>query len=327
MYLGAHVGIASGLEEAVREAKRIGCEAIQIFAKSPQMWKGPPIPPEAADRFRRSVQEEGIQATAVHHGYLLNLGHPDPSRLAQSRIAFRDELGRAEQLGADALIFHPGAHLGSGSAAAIERIAASLNEAIAATPGFRVRALVENSAGQGTTVGSTLEELAEILHRVEEPRRVGLCLDTCHLFAAGFDLRHEAGYGDLVDRLNRTVGCSVVRAFHLNDAKAPLGSHLDRHENVGHGEMGLEGFRAIVNDRQWARIPGYLETPLDDRGYARYAEDLRTLRSLLGQAPSGRRISASGAPLRPRGGARRRLSRPGPRKPRSPTPRGGRRGR
>lgn len=298
MYLGAHLGIAKGLGEAVHEGQRIGCEALQIFAKSPQMWKGPPLSPEAIQEFRTAVTEVGLRATAVHHGYLLNLGHPEAPKLRQSRIAFLDELGRAEALGVDALVFHPGAHLGSRRHEAVERIAASLNEAIAATPDYRVRALVENSAGQGTTIGSTFEELAAIVQRVTEPERVGVCLDTCHLFASGVDFRTPEGYGAMVDQLDRTLGVSTVHAFHLNDAKAPLGSHLDRHENIGKGMIGLEGFRSIVNDGRWAKIPGYLETPLDDEGYARYAEDLRTLRGL---APS----AAPAATTRSRRGKKR----------------------
>ncbi len=300
MYLGAHLGIAGGLEEAVREAKRIGCESLQIFAKSPQMWKGPPISQEPANRFREAVKETGLKATAVHHGYLLNLGQPDPARLRQSQAAFLDELGRAERLGADALVFHPGAHLGSGSTSAIERVAKCLNEAFAETAGYRVRALVENMAGQGTTIGSTFEELAGILQRVDDSSRVGICLDTCHLFAAGFDFRTPEGYGDMIDRLDRTVGRRTVHAFHLNDAKAPLGSHLDRHENIGRGEIGIEGFRSLVNDGRWADVPGYLETPLDDRGYSRYVEDLLTLRGLLVPAPGRSSRSPRGKKPRPR---------------------------
>lgn len=307
VYLGAHLGIAGGLGEAVREARRIGCDSLQIFAKSPQMWKGPPISKEAALEFRTAVKDSGLKATAVHHGYLLNLGNPDESRLRQSRIAFRDELERAELLGVDALVFHPGAHLGSGSDAAVGRIAASLTEAIEATAGYKVRALVENSAGQGTTIGSTFEELAAILQRVGDPQRVGVCLDTCHLFAAGFDFRTPEGYAAMIDRLQSTVGLDAVHAFHLNDAKAPLGSHLDRHENIGRGEIGLDGFRQLVTDARWAQVPGYLETPLDDRGYARYAEDLVTLRSLI-SGPSPRAPSAA-RPRASRGKAAVSLSR------------------
>ena len=284
MYLGAHLGIADGLDVAAREAHRIGCESMQIFAKSPQMWKGPPIAPEAAERFRAAVRTEGIRATAVHHGYLLNLANPEEARRRQSIVAFKDELGRAELLGVDALILHPGAHLGSGPEEAARRIAESINAAFADVPHGTVRALLENSAGQGTTFGSRFAELADVLNRVEDQERVGVALDTCHLFAAGFDFRTEEGYGAMFDAFESTVGGARLGAFHLNDAKADVGSHLDRHENIGAGRIGTAGFRHLVNDHRWARIPGYLETPLDSDDYARYQADLVTLRSLRSDA-------------------------------------------
>ena len=281
MYLGAHVGIADGLAKAVRAGREIGCESIQIFAKSPQMWAGPPIPPEAAEEFHLAVRTEGIRATAVHHGYLANLATPKRPMLVRSRRAFLDEVGRAELLGVDALIFHPGAHLKSGVEAGLKTIAESLRETLDKVPDGRVRLLLENAAGQGTTLGSTFEELADVLARVGASDRLGVTIDTCHLFAAGVDFRTESQYGELLDRIDRTLGRETVRAFHFNDAKAALGSHLDRHENIGKGEIGPDGFRRFVNDPRWASVPAYLETPLDDRGYARYAEDLRTLRGLL----------------------------------------------
>ncbi len=280
MYLGAHIGIAGGLANAPVEGRQIGCEAIQIFSKSPQMWAGPPIAPEAALRFREAVVREGLRATAVHHGYLLNLASPRPAMLRQSRKAFLDEIQRAELLGIDGLIFHPGAHTGSGVEAGIASITANLNDAFLATPGVHVRALLENSAGQGTTLCSNFEELQMILAGLETPARAGVALDTCHLFAAGFDFRVAEDYGTLIDRIRDTIGIEQVHAFHLNDAKSGLGSHLDRHENIGHGEIGLEGFRHLVNDRHWRAIPGYLETPLDENGYTRYATDLRSLAAL-----------------------------------------------
>ncbi len=280
MYLGAHIGIAEGLPNAVEQGQQIGCEAIQIFSKSPQMWAGPPIAPEAAQRFREAVVREGLKATAVHHGYLLNLASPKPATIRQSRTAFLDEIRRAELLGVDALIFHPGAHTGSGVDAGLASIGASLNDAFAETPDVRVRALLENSAGQGTTLCSNFEEIQTLLAGIDMPARVGVALDTCHLFAAGFDFRTPDGYGRLIDRIDATIGTDRVRAFHLNDAKSPLGSHLDRHENIGKGEIGIEGFRHWVNDRRWQAVPGYLETPLDEAGYAQYAADLRTLQGL-----------------------------------------------
>ena len=285
MIFGAHLGIADGLPEAVRALRSIDGEALQIFSKSPQMWGGPPIAPAAAESFRAAVVAEKVRATAVHHGYLANLGSPKPDTLARSRGAFRDEAARAELLGVDALIFHPGAHVGAGVDAGLATIAESLRKALEERPDGRVRWLLENAAGQGTTLGSTFEELATVLGAVDAPDRLGVTLDTCHLFAAGWDLRTDEGYGRLIDKLRDTVGLGTVRAFHLNDAKAGLGSHLDRHENIGRGEIGLEGFRRVVNDARWSSTPGYLETPIDEAtGYARYAADLRTLRSLLPDA-------------------------------------------
>jgi deoxyribonuclease IV len=296
MWLGAHIGVAKGLAEAPRTGRRIGCDAIQIFSKSPQMWEGPPIVPEAAAAFRAAVAEEKIRATAVHHGYLLNLATPKVFMRRRSRRAFLDEIRRAELLGVDGLIFHPGAHLKAGCDPGCRLIAEGLTEALAAVPDGKVRLLLENAAGQGSAIGSRFEELAQILALVNRPDRIGVTLDTCHLFAAGFDFRTEEGYGRMIDDLERIVGTTHVRAFHLNDATGPLGSHRDRHANIGKGELGVEGFRHLVNDPRWRDVPGYLETPVDDATYAEYVQDLATLRSLLAEkepaavgAPSGRR--------------------------------------
>jgi deoxyribonuclease IV len=303
VYLGAHLGIADGLATASHEARRIGAESIQIFSKSPQMWAGPPIAPEAAAAFRGSIREDGLKATAVHHGYLVNLASPKAAGLARSRRAFLDEIQRAELLGVDGLIFHPGAHLGSGVDAGLTTIVESLRWALAEVPQGRVPLLLENAAGQGTTLCASFDELGRVLSAVDAPTRIGVTLDTCHLFAAGHDFRTAEGYGRLADTIDATIGRPAVRAFHLNDAKAPLGSHLDRHENIGKGEIGTEGFRHLVNDPRWASVPGFLETPLDDDDYARYAEDLRTLRGLLAGRPAP-------SPRTPPGpsGARRRAS-------------------
>jgi deoxyribonuclease IV len=295
MLLGAHLGIAGGFAEAIAEAGRLGAECVQIFSKSPQMWNGPPVSAEAAERFRAAVRGSAVRATAVHHGYLLNLASPKPEMLERSRAAFLDEIARADLLGADALIFHPGAHLGAGAAAGIATLCESLDAAVAATPRSTTRLLLENAAGQGTTLCASMQELAEVLGRVRGAKRLGVTLDTCHLFAAGFDLRSEEGYGSLLDTIRSTIGEENVRAFHLNDAKAGLGSHLDRHENIGHGELGEAGFARLVADPRWSEVPGFLETPLDDDGYARYAADLATLRRLRDPGPTPPRKTARSA--------------------------------
>jgi deoxyribonuclease-4 len=299
MQLGAHIGIADGLPEAVSQGKAIGCEAIQIFSKSPQMWEGAPVAPDAANAFRAAVKTQGLLSTAVHHGYLINLATPKAFMLRKSRKAFLDEIHRAELLGVDGLIFHPGAHLGSGPEAGLRTIAESVRRTLDAVPEGKVRLLLENAAGQGTALCSSFEELKSVLAQIDAPDRVGVTLDTCHMFAAGYDFRSTEAYGQLVDQIEATIGRSAVRAFHLNDAKAPLGSHLDRHENIGKGEIGREAFAHLVSDGRWSAVPGYLETPLDDRGYDRYAEDLGVLRSLIlappPSKPSARRPRASTA--------------------------------
>ncbi|MGA7922692.1 MAG: deoxyribonuclease IV, partial [Thermoplasmata archaeon] len=284
--LGAHIGIADGFAPAVASAVDIGCETIQIFSKSPQMWAGPPLTDEAAEEFRTSVRAAHLTSTAIHHGYLVNLASPKEVMVKRSRTAFIDELQRAEKLGVDFLIFHPGAHLGEGPEAGLGRIVESLNVAFAATVGFHVRALLENSSGQGSALCCSPEELASVLSRLDDPRRAGVALDMCHLFANGFDLRTPEGYASFMDRVESVLGRSKVLAFHLNDAKAPLGSHLDRHENIGKGAIGTSAFAHLLNDPFWEETPGYLETPLDDDDYHAYAMDLKVLRDLRGPAPA-----------------------------------------
>ncbi|MCI4320697.1 MAG: deoxyribonuclease IV [Thermoplasmata archaeon] len=299
MWLGAHIGIAEGLGNAPRQGKAIGAEAIQIFSKSPQMWAGPPVADEAAQQFRTAVREVGLKATAVHHGYLINLASPKKAGLARSRKALLDEVERATKVGVDALILHPGAHMGEGPAAGLARIVESLNWVLAKAPPGPLRLLLENAAGQGTALCSNLPELRTVLDGVADRSRIGVTLDTCHLFAAGFDLRTPESYGAFIDQLRTELGEVEVRAFHLNDAKAGLGAHLDRHENIGKGQIGLEGFRPLLNDARWAETPGYLETPLDDDGYAAYSRDLAALRTLLpvlsavgdGDAPARRKAA------------------------------------
>jgi deoxyribonuclease IV len=299
MILGAHIGIADGLAQAVRTGRGIGCDAIQIFAKSPQMWAGPPIPVTSAEEFRTAVRAEGLRATAIHHGYLINLASPKRPMLERSRKAFLDEIRRAELLEVDGLIFHPGAHLGSGPEAGLKAIAESLRGALEAVPDGKVPLLLENAAGQGTALCSTFEELATVLAEVGGGARVGVTLDTCHLFASGIDFRTEETYGTLVDRVDGVIGRGNVRAFHLNDAKAELGSHLDRHENIGTGQIGLGGFRRFVNDPRWSMVPGYLETPIDDHGYDRYVQDLASLRGLV-EPPSATAPAPSASRRSPR---------------------------
>lgn len=281
MYLGAHIATSDGLEKVPATARAIGGQAAQIFSKSPRSWGGPPIPPDLAAAFREAVKTEKLEATAIHHCYLTNLAAPKPQMYGLSKKAFLDELGRAELLGVDAVIFHPGAHLGTGVETGLGKIADALRWAVDETPQGKARILLENAAGQGTTLGSRFEELATVIEKVNAPGRLGIAIDLCHLFASGVDFRTPEGYGAAKDLIRRTVGLKAVGAFHLNDSKGELGSHLDRHENVGKGQIGVEGFRPWLTDRSWAKLPGYLETPYSDDEYTAYRADLATLHGLL----------------------------------------------
>ncbi|HEV2317724.1 MAG TPA: deoxyribonuclease IV [Thermoplasmata archaeon] len=281
MWLGAHIRTSDGLAEAARVGHTIGCEAIQIFSKSPHSWKAPPIRPESAEEFRAAVPAERLRSTAIHHAYLTNLATPKAGMLKTSRAAFLDEIHRADLLAVDHVIFHPGAHMGTGVEKGCAQIAESLNWVAAETPDSKVRILLENAAGQGTTIGSKLEELASILERLTAKDRFGVTIDTCHLFASGVDFRTAEQYGAVKDLIRDTIGTKKVRAFHLNDSKAECGGHLDRHQNIGKGAIGTAGFAHWLNDPTWAKLPGFLETPLESEDYSEYVQDLQTLRGLL----------------------------------------------
>ena len=291
MILGAHIGISGGLAQAPVQARALGADALQIFSKNQQQWSAAPLDPAEVEGFRAAVKREKMRSAAVHPSYLINLGSPQPTLQERSREAFQEEIQRAEALGIPLLIFHPGAHTGSGEAAGLAAIASGVRHALEADPGGKVRVLLENAAGAGSTLGSTFEQLAHLLDSIDAPGRTGVCLDTCHLFAAGYDFRTEHTYRELMARLEGTVGVRRVFAFHLNDAQEEFGSRRDRHANIGNGNIGLPGFRRLVNDRRFANVPGFLETPLRaDKAdpYAAYREDLSTLRSLLSRrSPRG----------------------------------------
>ncbi len=279
MLLGAHVSIAGGFANAPKAGKYIGCEAIQIFSRSPRMLRRTkPIPPEEAQGFRDGLKAANI-ATAVTHGnYLINLGSPVTRLRNVGRTAFVEELERAEVLGCPYVIFHPGAHMGKGPARGVKRIAAGLSWAFAKARAPHVMGLLENTAGQGTVLGSTFAQLRKIIDETSVPDRLGVCVDTCHTLAAGFDFRTPEGYESLWETVDSTLGVSQVRAFHMNDSKDDLGSHVDRHEHIGRGKIGTEPFRWFVNDPRFASCPGLLETPGEDRAFKRNLKLLKSLR-------------------------------------------------
>jgi len=279
--LGAHVSVAGGLDLAPGRGRELGCAAIQIFLKNQRQWAAPPLDPRAVTAFRAARRRHRIRHAFAHGSYLVNLATPVPAAWRQAVETFSDELRRAEALGLGFLVVHPGSHLGAGYEAGLAAVARALDEALARVPRARVRVALENTAGGGHTLGGTFEDLAGIIGRVRRAERVGVCLDTCHLFVAGYDIRTPTGYAAAMERCARTVGLGRVLAFHLNDASAPLGSGLDRHEHIGRGRLGLRPFRLLLNDRRFARVPKVLETPKEPEPTADL-RNLATLRRLRG---------------------------------------------
>lgn len=287
--LGTHVSVAGGVELAPHRGRLLGCSAIQVFTKSGRAWHSPAIPEAQARRFRDAVRAAGLDAVIAHSSYLINLGAPDRALREKSVRALIDEIERCALLGVASLITHPGSHLGAGERHGLRAVAASLRAALRATRGLPVRLLLENVAGQGTNLGHRLEHLAAIRADASEPDRVGFCLDTCHAFAAGQDLRTRAGFERMMAEWDCVLGVNSLGAVHLNDSKRELGSRVDRHEHIGKGQIGLGGFHALLHDPRLARLPKVLETPkradaCEDRA------NLRVLRRLLSaeQPPAGR---------------------------------------
>jgi len=277
-FLGAHMSISGGVEKSISRGHDLGCEAIQIFSKNQRQWKSPDLSDGAAGRFRRARKESSIKKVAIHDSYLINLAHPDPEQLRKSRDAFIDEMERAEKLGVEFLIFHPGSHLNTDEKSGIRRIADSLNHVIHRFPDSRVQLLLETTSGSGHHLGCRFEQLAAILSRVHKKDRVGVCFDTAHVFAAGYDMREESTYEDTMAQFQRTIGLNRLQAFHLNDSKSDLGSRIDRHENIGMGVLGESPFRCLVNDSRFRNVPMILETP---EGEKYYKKNLALLKSFI----------------------------------------------
>lgn len=269
--LGAHMSIAGGVDRALERAASIGCDAVQIFLKNNMQWRGKTLSREEIARFR----QRRIPAFA-HSCYLINLAAPDGLVRQRSIAALVDEIERATALGVPFIVMHPGAHLGAGEPAGLKSVARALDEVFRATRRSPVRIALETTAGQGSSLGYRVEHLDAIFQSSGFPSRLAVCVDTCHLFAAGYDLRTRQGYESVMKRLSRLP----VVAFHLNDSKRPLGSRVDRHEHIGKGWIGLAGFRRVLRDRRWRDLPMVLETPkgADMREDVR---NLRVLRSLL----------------------------------------------
>lgn len=274
-YFGAHVSASGGVENAIKNAKEIGATAFALFTKNQRQWLAPALTPEQIATFRNAMAEAGYEAKQIlpHDSYLINLGHPEDEGLEKSRESFFEEMQRCELLGLDRLNFHPGSHLKKISEEeSLERIAESINMALERTQG--VTAVLENTAGQGSNLGFKFEHLAYIIDRVKDKSRVGVCLDTCHSFAAGYDLRTKEACDATFAEFDRIVGFNYLRGMHLNDAMKPLGSRVDRHAPLGDGEIGWECFKYIAQDSRFDNIPLVLETPDE----ARWAEEIAKLK-------------------------------------------------
>ena len=276
--LGAHVSISGGVEKAPERGKNLGCDCIQIFSKNQNQWKAKPLSDENISGFKAGLTEFSIQSVLIHDSYLINLCTPDETKWKMSFDAFVDEIDRGDQLGVGQLVFHPGSHMGEGEEAGLNKIADSLNRAIQMRPDSRVRLLLETTAGQGTNLGYRFEHLEQIIDLVEDKERMGVCLDTQHAFASGYDIRDEESYNSMWKLFDEVIGLERLQAIHLNDSKKEYASRRDRHEHIGQGLIGENAFRLLMNDPRFYGIGMYLETPGGDDDYIK---NLKLLRSLI----------------------------------------------
>ncbi len=281
MLIGAHVSIAGGISKSVERAHRIGCETFQIFTKNQMRWKIPKLDGNEIVRFRNNIIKFKVSSATVHASYLVNIASPDKLTRTRSLQDLYEDLLRADKLGIKYLVFHPGAHKGKGEKYALDAIADGINELLERTKGIETSLLLETTAGEGTNVGYKFEHLAYIINKVKYENRLGVCVDTCHIFSAGYDFRDRKSYDKMIRELSFTVSIEKVKAFHLNDSKKDLGSKLDRHEEIGKGKIGIKAFEFLMNDNRFGKIPGILETPGGEEGYKRNILLLKSLRRYI----------------------------------------------
>jgi deoxyribonuclease-4 len=295
MRIGAHMSVAGGVSKAVDRAVLHGCEALQIFTKNANQWRHAPLDPGEVRRFRRRIDETGIAPVVSHGSYLINLATTVPALREQSMEAFIDELDRAAALGLLGVVIHPGTCTAGTEDDGLRLIAEAIRASFKARPRQRTMVLLEHTAGQGRTLGYRFEHLAAILDHLDGSKRVGVCLDTCHLVASGYDIVDEAGYTETFEAFDRLVGIGRVKVFHGNDSKRPCGSRVDRHEHIGEGCLGLEPFRRILTDARFAGLPMLIETEKSSGAEKRGAivadpldmKNLSTLRRLRNGERSG----------------------------------------
>ncbi|MCP3874657.1 MAG: deoxyribonuclease IV [Desulfobacteraceae bacterium] len=277
-YIGAHVSISGGVENAFQNAESIGAKSFAMFTRNQRQWVSKPLTDKNITKFKKNCTKGGYDSKHIlpHDSYLINLGHPEKESLKKSRIAFLDEMQRCEQLGLRYLNFHPGSHLNKiDPGYCLERIAESINLVLEQTKG--ITAVIENTAGQGTNMGFRFEHLARIIENVRDKTRIGVCLDTCHTYSAGYDIKTVKGFENTLQEFDNLVGIKYLKAMHLNDSKKPFGSRVDRHESIGKGSLGIEPFKLIMNDKRFDYIPMVLETP--DQSI--WKKEIRLLYSLI----------------------------------------------
>ncbi len=261
MLIGAHTSAAGGVFNALLEGKRIGATTIQLFTSNQKRWAGKPLTPEVIEKWNETLIETGLKEIMCHDSYLINLGAPNPETLEKSRKAFGEEIGRCKDLGITYLNFHPGAALKTDPQECLDRIVESLLEVESLMENNPTRLLLETTAGQGSTVGHQFEQLGYIVDQVEHKIPIGVCVDTCHIFAAGYDIRDQKAWDHTLDLFDQHIGLQHLRAFHVNDSMKGLGTRVDRHQPLGEGEIGIECFKIMMRDPRLKEIPKYLETP------------------------------------------------------------------
>lgn len=277
MRLGAHMPATGGLDKAVLRGAEIGCDAIQVFTKAPSQWRGAPLREEVLVAYREALRATKIHPVIVHDAYLINLAAPNSEVLQRSREAFREEMERADAIGALCLVTHMGSHLGEGEAVGLRRLIESLKLLLDQTGELQVKVALETTAGQGTSLGYRFEHLGAVLAGLDWSERLVACMDTCHVFAAGYELRTREGYLQTMRELEKNIGRERVVAIHANDSKKPLGSRVDRHAHIGGGEIGEAGFVNVLTDRRWNQAAVILETPESETMHAVNLLKLRQL--------------------------------------------------
>jgi deoxyribonuclease-4 len=280
LLIGAHMSISGGVFNAILAGEELGCTTIQIFTKNNNQWRAKELTSAEVDKFFEHQKRTGISPIVGHNGYLINLASPKDDIFALSKESMLVELQRAEKLGLPYLVMHPGSHLGTGEKEGIKKIAGTINWLHQKTPGHEVKICLETTAGQGSNLGYKFEQLAQIIELVKENQRMGVCYDTCHTFAAGYDIRTKRAYQDTFKEFDKVIGLGWLKVIHLNDAVKELGSRVDRHTHIGEGKIGLEGFELLMNDKRWEKIPKILETPKEG-GTAKDIKNLSVLRSLV----------------------------------------------